>query len=261
MKKQFQTFNVECKATKKNTIRAVFSTSDQDRHGDVVVQSWDLNAYKSNPVILNSHSQGDATEVIGKAVDIRVENNQLQGEIEFAVKENPKAKVIHDLYKGGFLRAFSVGFVVKGMNEQGFITDSELLEISAVSVPANQFALAKQKGIDVELLEDESTDNTKEETDEEDVVEEEVEEVVEAVEEEKEEVADDVVEKEEDVSHETEEEEEEEVVEEEAVEDTSKSILKAVQELREEQKGRTLDAQRKKEVNKAIRELLELKKQ
>ena len=161
MKKKL--YNVECKALDKpNTIAATFSTSDVDRHGDMVLQNWDLSQFVKNPVILNSHNSFDASEVIGKAVQIGVKDNKLEGEIEFAVDANPKAKVIYDLYAGGFLKAFSVGFIPKQMDDNGIITYSELLEISAVSVPANAMALAKAKGIDVDALGDTEVEEEKE---------------------------------------------------------------------------------------------------
>lgn len=141
------------------TLRAVFSTQDRDRHGDVVMQNgWDLKNFLRNPVILNSHRYGDATETVGRAINLQTSSGQLEGEIQFAVDENPKAKVIFDLYAGGFLKAFSVGFIpLEFKNDDpwsGEILKAELLEISAVSVPANAYATAKQKGVDVEALED-----------------------------------------------------------------------------------------------------------
>lgn len=136
----------------KSTVEGIFSTSDEDRHGDVVQQVWDLKHFKKNPVILNSHSYHDAAEVIGKATSIKVKDGKLEGKIKFATGENPKAKVIFDMIKGGFLNAFSVGFIPKEFSNKGEILKSELLEVSVVSVPANAMALAKAKGIDVSKL-------------------------------------------------------------------------------------------------------------
>jgi HK97 family phage prohead protease len=241
MEMQYKNITVECKKLEKaNTLSAVFSTSDMDRHGDIVLQNWELENYKANPVILNSHNSYDATEVIGKATIIEVVNGKLQGEIEFAVDENPKAKVIHDLYAGGYLHAFSVGFIPKEFADMNIITNAELLEISAVSVPANQMALAKAKGINVDILKSEALQDPDEQG------------LPEQVEEES-------------ILHEEDLVEEPEVVEETveevpAVEDITTKLLNAVRELREEQKGRTLSTELKKEVNKAIRELLEAKK-
>lgn len=151
------------------TLDAIFSTQDVDRHGDTVMQDgWDLKHFTSNPVILNSHNYGDAAEVIGKAKNVRVEKKKLQGTITFAVNENPKAKVIFDLYAGGFLNAFSVGFIPKkfkenkdGTTDWWNIEEAELLEVSAVSVPANARALAKAKGIDTDVLDEAKEDEEK----------------------------------------------------------------------------------------------------
>jgi len=146
-----------------SSLEAIFSTADTDRHGDVVLQNWDLKSFKKNPVILNSHAWHDATEVIGKAEKVGVRDGKLQGKIKFAVAENPKAKVIFDLYAGGFLNAFSVGFMPTETNDKGEISKSELLEVSAVSVPANAMALAKAKGIDVSILEKDADEDEPEE--------------------------------------------------------------------------------------------------
>lgn len=146
------------------SLYATFSTEDEDRHGDIVRQDWDLKNFKQNPVIINSHQYGDATEVIGKVEDIKTtKDKQLEGKVKFAVAENPKAKIIFDLYAGGFLSAFSVGFIPKEFSDKGEIIKSELLEISTVSVPSNAMALAKRKGINVEkLIGEEKTDKKEE---------------------------------------------------------------------------------------------------
>jgi len=161
---------VEVKSIDKElgALEAIFSTQDVDRHGDIVLQDgWDISMFKKNPVILNSHNYGDAAEVIGKASGVKVEAKKLQGKITFAVNENPKAKIIFDLYAGGFLNAFSVGFIPTAFktNKDGStdwytIESAELLEVSAVSVPANARALAKAKGIDIDMLKSNDDDNT-----------------------------------------------------------------------------------------------------
>jgi uncharacterized protein len=157
-------FGVEVKAVDKenHTLTMVCSTEDIDRHGDTVKQDgWDLRPFKKNPVILNSHNYFDATEVIAKGIKPRIEGKgkkaKLVMEWKFAVEENEKAKTIFDLYAGGFLHASSVGFIPRkfGEREDGgrdwfTIVEAELLEVSAVSVPANAAAtLAKSIGASV----------------------------------------------------------------------------------------------------------------
>lgn len=147
------------------TLTMVASTQDIDRHGDVVLQSgWDLKPFNENPVILNSHNYGDVGEVIARATRTEIVGKGKRAKLEqdwlFAVKENPKAKIAFDLYAGGFLTASSVGFIPKKFKQNGdgstdwfTIEEAELLEVSAVSVPANARALAKSKGIDIDMLE------------------------------------------------------------------------------------------------------------
>lgn len=177
----------------------IASTQDVDRHGDTILQAgWDLKPYKKNPVILNSHNYYDATEVIARAENTRIEGKGKRAKLiqdwVFAVNENPKAKIIFDLYAGGFLHASSVGFIPRKFAEKDdggrdwfTIEEAELLEVSAVSVPANAAAtLAKSIGIDVAELkeavavEDEDAEETEddetEEVEEDDSDEEEVEE-------------------------------------------------------------------------------------
>ena len=129
-----------------NTLWVTMSTDDMDRHGEEVSQNWNLESFLGNPVVLNGHQYNDTTEAIGR-VDVLIQKeHSLEGKIRFAVEENPKANIIFDLYKGGFLNAFSVGFI-PGEEE------NELLELSAVTVPANALALAKAKGVDVGEME------------------------------------------------------------------------------------------------------------
>jgi len=158
---------IEIKAINKETytLTMVASTQDPDRHGDTVIQAgWDIRPYLKNPVILNSHNYYDATEVIAKATRTEVvgkgKRARLEQDWQFAVDANPKAKIIFDLYAGGFLHASSVGFIPRkfaenpdGTRNWYVIEEAELLEVSAVSVPANAAAtLAKSIGVELAQL-------------------------------------------------------------------------------------------------------------
>ena len=123
-----------------NKFHAVFSTASEDRHGDVVEQSWDLKHFKKNPVYLDSHNYDSIENIIGRVNTIKVKDGALQGDIEFAL-DNPKGALAYKLAEKGFLNTSSVGFIPKAFSDKGNIIDSELLEISAVSVPANAEAL------------------------------------------------------------------------------------------------------------------------
>ena len=182
-KKTLTSMPIKVKAIDKEnfTLTMVASTQDVDRHGDTILQKgWDLGPFEKNPVILNSHNYSDATEVIARATRSEIKGKGKRAKLEqdwvFAVKENPKAKIIFDLYAGGFLHASSVGFIPRkfaekpdGSRDWFIIEEAELLEVSAVSVPANAMALAKAKGIDVEELTkdyEDNEDDEEEDTDE-----------------------------------------------------------------------------------------------
>jgi hypothetical protein len=131
-----------------NMFHVVMSTAIEDRHGEIVFQNWDLTNFKKNPVFLDSHNYGSIEHILGKMHNTEVLNNQLEGDVEFAL-ENPKGMLAFKLALGGFLNANSVGFIPKGFDDKGNITSAELLENSAVSVPANAHALF-EKSFDME---------------------------------------------------------------------------------------------------------------
>lgn len=139
------------------TLRAIFSTADVDRHGEIVDQkSWILDDFEKNPVLLFGHDHSQPP--VGKIIDLMYNQaGDLEGTVKFAAKEYPFANVIWNLYKGGFMKAFSVGFSagkVDIVDGTIVLRENTLFEISTVSVPANAMALAKSKGIDVTALED-----------------------------------------------------------------------------------------------------------
>jgi HK97 family phage prohead protease len=133
-----------------------FRSSDEtvDRYNEVIVAAgWKLDNYKKNPVVQNAHRYESVLDTIGKSIITEVRSSpdgpqHLFQRVEFAVAANPIAKITYDLYKGGFLAAVSVGFIPKrwenGSQEVGYrrkYIEQELLEVSAVGIPANPNAL------------------------------------------------------------------------------------------------------------------------
>lgn len=143
------------------TIEFVASTEAIDRYGDIIrVDGWKLENYLKNPIFLFGHKSTEPP--IGRALAVVKEFGDkplLVHKIQFADKdEYPFASTIYKLYKGGYMNAVSVGFLpIKfkpRMDEEGHMLgweyqEQELLELSAVPVPANPEALGRavQKGI------------------------------------------------------------------------------------------------------------------
>lgn len=125
-------------------IEAIASTDSQDRDGDVILASaWNLENFEKNPLLLWSH---EITKLpIGRVVKINNKAGQLEFTAEFAEKEDEFAKKVAKMYRNGFLNAFSVGYIPLESDNKGNITKAELLEISAVNVPANQDALIRRE--------------------------------------------------------------------------------------------------------------------
>lgn len=152
------------KASESGKYHATFSTATEDRHGEIVYQKFDLRGFKENPVYLDSHNYSSIEHIIGRVEGAKVKDDKLQGDIIFAL-DNPKGLLAMKLVEGGFLNTSSIGFIPKEFDEKGNILNSELLEISAVSVPANAEALLDKvvKEIGADMADDEEED---EETDE-----------------------------------------------------------------------------------------------
>ena len=128
----------------------VLSTDEVDRHGDVIsADGWNLESYRNNPVFLWAHDY--ARPVIGRALQTWSESRRLMAQVEFA--PTPFAQEVAMLYAGGYQRGVSVGFKPLSYEERrhektGVVIgirflEQELLEASAVPVPANRSALRR----------------------------------------------------------------------------------------------------------------------
>ena len=145
--------------------------------GDIVEpEGVSFKNFNKNPVVAWAHNY--TMPPIARALWVRRVDKTIVSKMEFA--KTDFAEEIFQLYQEGFLRAFSIGFspiekepVNKDGNEWGpqRYLKSELLEFSAVPVPANPEALtlAVQKGIlktdtIIDLMQKEMDEDGKEKT-------------------------------------------------------------------------------------------------
>ena len=153
--------------------RVLFTISAEvkDRDGDILrADGIDLTNYEKNKVFLGFHNSRDFP--LGKTEKVWVEGEKVKAIVYFPTLEelssdpknaSEKAKLVDftfHCYKTGMLNAVSVGFIPLEWTEtkDGYdITKWELLEFSAVAVPANQDAIAeavKSFGLDESVVKD-----------------------------------------------------------------------------------------------------------
>ena len=142
----------------KGRTRVIASTANPDRYDDVVDQStWKTDRFMRNPVVPWGHDY--QIPPVGKVISLSVVEGSLTAEIEWDTSEhNALGRLVAAQFEAGFLSAVSVGFrpgrsIARSQmpkesphyKEAGYgmvFYDCELLEISAVVVPANADALA-----------------------------------------------------------------------------------------------------------------------
>jgi len=140
---------------------AIISTSTVDREGEVLVPAGaKLQTFRKNPIVLWAHKYDEPP--IAKAAPpgwIRYDKalNAIKAKIIFA--ETELAENLFQLYRGGFLRAFSVGYdrytaTIEAPGEKdvekqpdwagarAIVKSWELLEFSACPIGMNPEALA-----------------------------------------------------------------------------------------------------------------------
>ncbi len=136
----------------------VISTAAVDREGDTIaVDGWELESFRKNPVILFAHDHREPP--IARALSIGTDGARLAARAEFMAPDlSAFSYMIFRMYAEGFMKATSVGFqplewsfTEEADRKLGIdFSRQELLEFSAVPVPANPEALvqARAKGID-----------------------------------------------------------------------------------------------------------------
>lgn len=147
--RKIMTMQVKSVDEARGVITFLGTTPAVDRYGDVVMpRGAEMGSYRANPVFLWAHNY--AMMPIGKSLGERTSDKGVEFDIQFDL-EDPMGAAAYRKYKEGFLNATSIGFIPKEMEplqRGGYkYTRWELLELSAVPVPANpealQLALAK----------------------------------------------------------------------------------------------------------------------
>ena len=134
----------------------VASEETEDRLGDVIATAgWQLENYKRNPVFLFVHDQ--SIPPIGIVPKIWPDGKQLLAHVRFD-EDDEFARLVKGKYQRKFMRAVSVGFKALEFEERDLdvatpgrgtgllFKKQELVELSAVPVPAHPAALQRMMG-------------------------------------------------------------------------------------------------------------------
>ena len=159
LSKIFKTVATETKAADEGRKLVVkISTINADRSGDVVDPAGMIcdNFFK-NPVVSAFHKYDELP--IAKCTGLKVSGTDIMADVEFPEAGlYEKSDVIYEMYKQGFLNAWSIGFRAmeyEPIEDGGYrFKKWELFEFAAVLVPDNPEALTvmRSKGINVDLV-------------------------------------------------------------------------------------------------------------
>lgn len=129
--------------------RFIGSSEVVDRDGDIVkLDGIDYTNFKSNPVVLWAH---DASSLpIGKVVGVKRDMTSKKEYFDIEFGETPFAKEVESLVVSGMIKATSIGFMIKDWDYNEKLdafefTETELLEISLCTIPANQEAVMDEE--------------------------------------------------------------------------------------------------------------------
>lgn len=146
-------FTVKASSPAKSVeIEGVANAAVVDRMNEQIPgKAWKLDQYKKNNILLFNH---DHNMPIGTA-EVRATDEGLVAKAKISRSNEAPIPYIRDMIKEGILKTFSVGFDPMGSmkmaddQSHAIIEEANLLELSVVSVPANQestFAVSKKLG-------------------------------------------------------------------------------------------------------------------
>lgn len=138
----------------KRQMKFCISTDKADRDGDRVMQDgMRHDKFMKNPIVLWNHNSYEPP--IGRALKLEKGTNKTMAIAQFmTADESEFADQVFKMYKGGYLSGVSIGFIPIDLSpsetkgERFVIKSCELIEFSAVPIPANPDALVQMKSSD-----------------------------------------------------------------------------------------------------------------
>lgn len=132
---------LDCFPSSPDVLTCTITTDAPNRNGwTTITTGGDLRNFRLNPVVLWGH---DGRKVpIGRVIDIRVLRKRIIVTVEFY--DSPRAQEVYQMYKRGYMSAWSIGIkpTKTEYDSHGRVfVEWELLELSAVTVPANPYCV------------------------------------------------------------------------------------------------------------------------
>ena len=166
-----KTYDADTKTIEgERAFNVTITTTVTDRDGDIVeAKGAKLANFRKNPVVLMAHDYRGLP--IARAENLEKTDDYIKSKVIFPPEgDYPLADTVYRLYKGKFMRAWSIGFIpiktedivdedeknnTEILRRKGRrIKSWELLEFSGCSVPSNPEALNNmlEKGINIDTL-------------------------------------------------------------------------------------------------------------
>lgn len=150
------------KSLSEGQVEVIVSTPSLDRQGQSIVQNGiDISRIAVNGPVMWSHDYEQAP--IGKIVKVWRSAGVLKARVEFALGLNPMADMVYRMVKDGFIKAVSIGGIVKefGKNLDGttnydVISKMEMIELSFCAIGANAEALVSLKSVEQQMFKTDS---------------------------------------------------------------------------------------------------------
>ena len=118
----------------------VASTAGVKRDGlDIDLTGMSVDNYMRNPVFLWVHDYSGRVPPIGRVTELVLDEDRMIVRVRFDM-DDPFAAEIYRKYSAGYLNAVSIGWD-PAANDGSRVTESDLLDISAVPVPGDPDAL------------------------------------------------------------------------------------------------------------------------
>lgn len=125
-------------------IRFVAGTEGVKRDGlNLIMTGMRLDNFRRNPVFLFGHDYVGTRLPIGRA-DVQLKGSQMLADVTFD-QADEFAREVERKYRDGYMNAVSLGWNTLEMQGRD-VTESELLDVSAVPVPGDADALM-QRGL------------------------------------------------------------------------------------------------------------------